>query len=327
MPGCGGFNPCPARCGGGTAPVAVILGSLNAQMGNGYDFSPSSPKYIENLAAARILAGMRGTAERVSYIADPDRMSVMLLKRWETIFDLRPRRSDTEAARRAAVKAKRALVGQDIRHSFLEQRLRDSIGSFFVGIEYIDAALANVHVPDGTYPFGTVAPGYPWYSTVEHILVRLQKPTGASEADFYAAAGKTVEVLNPILPTSATFDWYRAPTGGAARSLTSGPTAAGFYLDQPANLDNNVFDDPPLGIRSVTPNTGPRGGGTACVLKGWGFTNAIQVTTNSAIVAFTIVDDETITFTTFPAISGIGTWPIEVQDSLGAIADIFFVFT
>lgn len=242
MAGCGGMNPCPARCGGGPSPVKPILDSLNQQMGSGIDVTPGSPNYVENVAAARILAGMRATGERLGALADPARTPC--LSRWEKILDLRPKRTDTEADRRAAFMAKRVRDGQPIEHAFLENVLRERLGPFFVAIEYTDITIASFHKPDSSYPaaWGTVVAGFPWYSTLEHILVRIQKPVGASEGDFNEAAGKVVETLNPMLPSTCTFDWYRSP-GLDAIAVTGGASAAGIFLYRDHNLDNHVFDE------------------------------------------------------------------------------------
>ena len=74
------------------------------------------------------------------------------------------------------------------------------------------------------------------------FLVRLQKPDGFSEGEFYEQAGKVTSLLDDVLPAWCTFDWYRAPTGGPAVTVAGGPSAGGFYLDQDHNLDNHVFD-------------------------------------------------------------------------------------
>jgi hypothetical protein len=227
--------------GGATGRVKPILDSLNQQMGSGFDVSTSSPKYVENLAAARVLAGMNRTAERLGNCTDPDRMSGKILARWEKILDLRPKRTDTPKARRTAVRQKRELVGQPILRAFLVERLTADVGSFFVDLEYVPFASAVVHVPDGTYPWGTVSAGYPWMSTLEHLLVRLQVPAGATEGDFYEAAGKVTQFLSAVLPSTVTFDWYRAPASTPI-AVAGGPSAAGFYLDDAKNLDNNIFD-------------------------------------------------------------------------------------
>ncbi len=77
--------------------------------------------------------------------------------------------------------------------------------------------------------------------TVAHILVRIQKPAGATEAMFYEAAGKVAPALDPLVPAWVTFDWYRAPLSTPI-NVVGGPSAGGFYLDDEHNLDNNVFD-------------------------------------------------------------------------------------
>ena len=112
----------------------------------------------------------------------------------------------------------------------------------FVAIEYISTANAVIHVPDTSYPWGTVVAGAPWTSTVARILVLLEKPAGYSESDFYAAAAKVAPAIDGLIPAYCTFDWYRGSSAYPAIEVSGGPSRAGFYLDSPENLDNSVFD-------------------------------------------------------------------------------------
>ena len=147
----------------------------------------------------------------------------------------------TERARRAVVAERMARFGVRVTHASMTTELAARLGSAFVGIEYIHPANAVVHGPEDA-PWGTFLEGVPWYSTAAHILVRLQKPSGWTEGDFYAAAAKVFPSIDPIASSWSDFDWYRAPPTGAPINVVGGPSAAGFYLDDDPNLDNNVFD-------------------------------------------------------------------------------------
>jgi uncharacterized protein YmfQ (DUF2313 family) len=235
----GGYSPYPRRFGGGKPRLQIIHESLNAQRGTTFNPQPDTVVWMENMAFARALCfDGWGTNERLGNQWDPDRMTDML-PRWEKILKIPLYPSFTKAERRAAVKDRFARFGAVPYHSWLTTRLSDALGDYFVAVEYIDLANAVVHSPDGSYPWGTVAAGAPWSSTVAHVLVRTDKPAGASETLFYEAVGKVAPLLDSVLPSWNTFDWYRGGPTGAP--VSGGPSLAGFFLDE-TNLDNEVFD-------------------------------------------------------------------------------------
>lgn len=245
--GYGGYHPYPRRFGGnkheGKPLLEVVHTSLNAQRGAAFNTEDgTSIAAIESMAWARAITfdGWETNA-RLGHQWDAQRTTDML-PRWERIFKISPPPDASERERRDELVLRWQRFGGVSNHARLVTALTEVIGDYFVAVEYISLANAVVHVPDNTYPWGTVVAGVPWYSTVAHILVRLQKPTGATEAQFYEAAGKVVTTLDPIVSAFVTFDWYRAPEGYAAINVAGGPSAGGFYLDAEHNLDNNVFD-------------------------------------------------------------------------------------
>jgi hypothetical protein len=243
----GGYHPYPRRFGGnrhsGKPLLQVVHESLNAQRGAALDTdSPSSIVSIENMAYARAIVydGWEVNA-RLGHQWDARRTTDML-PRWERIFKIRPAPRLSDRDRRAELLLRWQRFGGVTNHARLTTALQQALGNYFVAVEYIDLSKAVVYAPDGSYPWGSVVSGVPWYSTVGHILVRLQKPTGATEAQFYEAAGKAVTTLDPIANAFVSFDWYRAPETGAPVDVSGGPSAGGFYVDDEHNLDNNVFD-------------------------------------------------------------------------------------
>lgn len=241
--GLGGFHPYPKRYGGGRPLVKVLHDSLNAARGTAIDASDSTTvAWVENAAYARAVAfDGYGTTERLGNQRDPSRMTDFI-PRWEGIFRIIPAPGATDTERREAIRVrfKRFLDASAI-HYRVEAALRNALGSYFGAVEYISYANAVIHVPDTSYPWGTVANGYPWTSTTAHLLVLLVKPSGASEGDFYTAAGKVSPILDAILPAYMTFNWYRRPTDASPVEVSGGPSQGGFYLDSAANLDNNVL--------------------------------------------------------------------------------------
>ena len=239
----GGHFPYPRRFGGGRPRLRIVHDALNAARGSALDASNSSTvAWVENMAHARAITfdGF-GTNERLSLQWDPDRMTAFL-PRWEKILGITPAPNAPEKTRRDEVRKRfRRFIEAASLHSRLTARLQQELGELFVAVEYLDIANAVVHAPDVNYPWGTVVNGYPWYSTVAHILVLLRKPIGYSEGDFYAGAAKVFPATDGLIPAWSTIRWYRAPLGYPAITVSGGPSQGGFYLDAPANLDNNCF--------------------------------------------------------------------------------------
>lgn len=242
MPTFGGMSPYPRRFGGGGKPrVQIVLESLNADRGTAFDASDRTlTVYAINMAIARAISAAWGTNERLGNLWMPYHMSVDTLERWEQILAINPSPDVTELERREYLATLFSNFGQGATNGRITELLSDALGSAFVAVESISYANAKIYVPDGTYPWGSVSADTPWSSTVAHVLVRLQKPTGWSEFDFYEAAGKVPLLLEPILPAWATVDWYRA--GPISSAVSGGPSAGGFYLDDAHNLDNECFD-------------------------------------------------------------------------------------
>jgi hypothetical protein len=242
----GKYAPYPRRFGGGRYSgkplLQVVHESLNAQRPHFDTEDGTSVASIEHEAWARALVfdGWEVNA-RLGHQWDAQRTTDML-PRWEMIFKIRPKPDTSLRARRKELLRRWQHFGASASHGRLTTELQMALGDYFVAVEYIDIDNAVVHVPDGSYPWGTVVDGLTWYSTVAHILVRLQKPAGATEAHFYEAAGKVAPILDPIISMFATFDWYREPDTGTPVNVSGGPSAGGFYLDDEHNLDNNVFD-------------------------------------------------------------------------------------
>lgn len=240
MPAFGGMSPFPIRFGGGKTRTQVILSALNADRGTAFDTADrTTTVYVENMAIARAIAAGWGTNVRLGNIRKPSAMTDTILGRWETILGILPAPTDSEAVRRNRVATLFARTGQAAINGFLTTLLSNALGAAFVAIEHVDYSNAVILVPDGTYPWGSVG-SVPWSSTVAHILVRLQKPAGWAESDFYSAAANVATILESALPVWVTFDWYRP--GPTSVAVTGGPSAGGFYLDDSHNLDNEVFD-------------------------------------------------------------------------------------
>lgn len=240
----GGYSPFPKRYGGGRPRLRIIHDALNAARGTALDASNSSTvAWVENMALARAICfdGF-GTNDRLSLQWDPDRMTDML-PRWEQILKLTPAPDADETTRRAEVRKRwERFIHAAALHSRVLTVLKEALGDVFVAVEYISYANANIHVPDASYPWGTVVTGILWTSTVAHVLVLLQRLPGYTDGDFYEQAAKVHLLLDGLLPAWCTVDWYHAPINSPAITVSGGPSRAGFYLDDEHNLDWSVFD-------------------------------------------------------------------------------------
>jgi len=100
--------------------------------------------------------------------------------------------------------------------------------------------MRRIKAPVVRWPGGIQDPGAPWYSTVAHLVVQLRKPPNYSEQQFYQAAANVFGLLDPLLPAHLTWDWYRDGDGHTGQWPPD--PGAGFFLDDPHNLDNEIFD-------------------------------------------------------------------------------------
>ncbi len=241
----GGYHPYPRRFGGGRPRLQIIHDALNAARGTSLDGNQftNTLVWIENHAYARAICfDGYGTNDRLAMQWDPERVTDML-SRWERIFKIIPSPSANAHDRRQVLKRRwRRFLHASATHARLREVLSLELGDYFVAIEYIGISHAVIHVPDETYPWGTVVEGYPWTSNVARVLILLQKPSGARESDFYQAASKVGPAIDGILPSWVTFTWYRAGAN-CVHPVVDGPSMAGFCLDNPANLDNNIFSE------------------------------------------------------------------------------------
>jgi len=226
--------------GGGKSRVKLIFDSLVAARGTAINAGDSTTvAYVETMAVARAIAAAWNTNQRLANQWDARRMSPAMLVRWERIFALTPDVADSLVIRRARVAQAQARVGTAALYTVILSELTEVLGSVLVAIEFISPTVAHVNAPAGA-PFGAVNPHVPWSSTVAHILVRVQVPTGYADRDFYDAVSLIAGRLEPLLPAWATWNWYRAPETGAPIVVSGGPSAGGFYLDE-RNLDSSVF--------------------------------------------------------------------------------------
>lgn len=239
MPTNGKYAPQPERYGGlGTqrAPTIKILAdALGKSRGTAYDSSQGTTVEVENWGLARALWESWETNRRLSFVADPFRMTGTVLARWERMLCIAPEPTATEPERRETVQERFGRFGMLADHQEIRDRLAASLGPVFVDLFHVTLAEAVVWWPGGTPNVDA-----PWYSTVCHVVVKTQKPAGYSEADYMAAIALVNDILDPILPAHMTWDWYRNGDGHTGAWATD--TGAGFFLDDDRNLDFEILD-------------------------------------------------------------------------------------
>lgn len=239
----GGYHPYPRRFGGSAGSrLEVVQKSLAQQRGTAVDAgTEGTVAWIETMAFARaVVFDGWGTNDRLGHQWDPNRMTDMRA-RWETILTLRPGPTATDPERRTAVLRKFERFEAGAGRSELIGRLTEKLGDVYVDLEYIGPTIAGVTVPTAGYPWGSVVAGKPWSSNVAELIVKLQKPTGWSEAQFYEAVGGVRQALDDVVPAWVTYLWYRPSVDSANVNISDGPSEAEFWLDEDYNLDNHLF--------------------------------------------------------------------------------------
>lgn len=239
--GFGKYYPNPERYGGlGTqryATIKVIADALGKSLGTAFDSSLGSTVEVENWGIARALWETFETNRRLSYVADPRRVSGPILVRWERICGLGPDPRDTEPKRRRAFTAHVQRNGFVPFAANIEALLADLLGAVFVAVN-------RIGVDDAVtwWPGGTPNEDAPWYSTIMYLPLQTQKPAGYTEADFLAAVAKIHPLLDAVMPSHMTWAWYRNDPAHAGDGDSLSDPDAGFYLDDGLNLNFEAFD-------------------------------------------------------------------------------------
>lgn len=240
MPFFGGLSSSPLRFGGGTPALKIILESINAQMGSGYNTDHTSIVYVRNLALAKGVRSAWSLNRRLANQGFPMRLTT-LLERTERMYGLPIDPSLNNNQRRQRIEDIENRRGESADFQFVNDGMDRIMGPVFGALEFITLADAVVHSPDGTYPWGTVVEGYPWYSTLDHLLVYTIKPSGWNEGQYRKVVGDANAFLDAVLPAWMTWTVYHVAEGHAGTSVNGAPSHGGFFLDTPNALDYNVF--------------------------------------------------------------------------------------
>ena len=119
-------------------------------------------------------------------------------------------------------------------HQPVLDALTATLGPLFTGtILYQNPDTALAYWPGASNATSTT----PWLSSVDAIYVQVQLPvgyyssTGVPNAKFWANVGAMFPVLDAMLPSWITFDWFLASSAGTNV----------FLLDDPSNLDTELL--------------------------------------------------------------------------------------
>ena len=241
MPATGGLVVVE-RYGGGennsdATTLQRVFESIAAQRGSAYDQTTESVVGVENLAIARAITfDGYGTNQRLANQFLPAKMTADgLLPRWEAIFNISTLPTDTEVVRRARVAAAFSRLGQPNTHQPIVDALTVALGALFTGtILYQIPGHGAFSIWPGA---SNNTPTIPWYSTIDHIAVGINLPaaytssSGGPNAAWWQALNAGVVVLDAMLPAWMTWNFF---------ILSSHGTAC-WYLDDPSNLDTEIF--------------------------------------------------------------------------------------
>lgn len=217
-----------------------MLGSINASFGSGYNPTPNSIVYLRNLALAKVILDAWLTNQRLANQAIPSKLTTFL-SRWEQILALPADPTLSDVDRRNRIAEIWSRWGQQFDTQYLTDKMASILGPLFVAVEFISYAIAVVHAPNGTYPWGTVDPSAPWYSSTAHILVRTQVPAGWGEGQYRIVIAKANLALDALVPAWITWTVYRPPTSQLPTNVVGGPSAGGVYCDEDNTCDMKVL--------------------------------------------------------------------------------------
>lgn len=176
-------------------------------MGDAYTRSELSVFRARNLAVARMIAGAWGAGQRLRGALDP-------------VHTVVPDRLSALVRKPVAELVEHfATFGEPALPSLTHDLATSIMGADFVALE----SIPKVHWNATDKASGAAI-----------VLIRLAP--AALTGDFYSAVERLMLRLADALPAWQVSQWY-VPSPSA-----SGSPAAGFYLDQNANLDHQILD-------------------------------------------------------------------------------------
>lgn len=241
MPQFGGYSPFPRRFGGGRPTLQSIVESILSQLGTAYDTTDKTAinglpplVFIRAQAIGRCIWGAWEQNQRLGNQWDANRMTDFL-PRWEKIYGLYPRSTDSVWTRMLRVGVAMARTGHAAGGDIYAVCLAYLGPSVLVKVVTNSSSGSIVVWTPAGWPMGShpARPSDPdWYSTLAAISIQVQQPATMADDEFYATVASVIPPLDSILPAWVSMSWFRQDIHGSA----------GFYLDEGKNLDNEAFD-------------------------------------------------------------------------------------
>jgi hypothetical protein len=218
----GGLAPFPRRLGGGKPSAAKWLHAIKSTLGSAFTTDDHSIVGAENIATARLFAGLSSTSERVVKNSIPT-TAYDALRSWADRLGISIRDDESADDIRSACMAKyKAMHGPTA--SIISESLKDLLGSDFVSLIFFNGQDLD-NPPDSTYweginplPYnlgGNIFFDDEWTSTRCNVLVVIKRPDDIMSYDFnYLVNVQMYELLDRLLPAYATWSWTVAPYDG-----------------------------------------------------------------------------------------------------------------
>lgn len=206
----------PLRLGGGRTRATQLLEHLEGAQGNAFTTESGTILKAENIATARLFAGVLNAAEKVSNGAIPGTSPIDALYAWAKRLGVSVSLNDKPSDIRKACAAKyRAQVGPTVTNE--NDALAELLGSAYLNVTRFEGSdLANPPYPtlwNGVNPGPATADlggdaGGAWFSGRCHLLVNVQQPQGMPWDDFmFLINVRLFDMLDQMLPASSTFNW------------------------------------------------------------------------------------------------------------------------
>lgn len=189
-----------------------LIQMLRDARGSAYTRERGTLVHVENLALARAHAASWRRAERLSCNGNPA-LAVEKADEWRQVLGVRRRDGDTNEKLRQRNAAKlRAALGPT--RMTVDDAVAGLMGPLYVRTwrNYDGTTIADDNL--GTF-WPTVNPGAPsrdmgggaWYSDRSHIVVELVRTASVSALEWQEKLADLTELLDLMLPATATFDW------------------------------------------------------------------------------------------------------------------------
>jgi hypothetical protein len=198
----------------------VAYRMLQDARGSAYSKESSGLVHVENQALARGHAARWRDCERVACNSNPS-TAFEKSEEWRISLGVRLRADDTEESVRARCAAK-FLACKGPTRIVVDTAVQQLLGNLFVKTWRCYLGADEIGTPPTITCWPTANPGIPnydlgggaWYSERSHLLVEVTRPSDVGVTEFLDKMDQLYELLDRLLPATATFDWAVNVEGG-----------------------------------------------------------------------------------------------------------------